>query len=214
METRYGLKFAPQLAVQAAADTGYVWANCFISRKENSPWFRLEFKLVTSIFNVRLGVRNQGGGLLPPDFSLQGMTGLSVSVSNSSRYESFDNTCCGCPWAYRATKSIDVTCWRKLSGRYVHVIVLSSSPTYLMICSIVINKADGTVSSLVAQVIQEIKVQYSQLVVDLHGVKLIELCRMKFTVANDYKTVTIDSYALTLQTMKVFYNYISSFQRC
>ena len=35
--TSSGMKFAPQLAIQA--DTARVWANCFIFTKESDPWF-------------------------------------------------------------------------------------------------------------------------------------------------------------------------------
>ena len=143
-----GVRFVPQLAVQA--DTGYVWANCFISTKQPNPWFRLEFKSVTFIFNVRLGVKNRGAGKLPAEYSLSGMASLSVRVGNSPSYSG--NTRCGGPWTYNDTKIIDVNCGRTLRGKFVHFLVPSSSRTYLMICSIVINRYNGTVSSLVITV--------------------------------------------------------------
>ena len=152
-ETSSGLRFAPQLAIQV--DTSFVWANCFISRKEPQPWFSLEFKTMISIFNVRLGVRDQPSGQLPADFNLTGMARLHVYVSNSSIYKGSDETLCGIPWTYEDTKIIDVNCGTKLRGKFVFVMVPSSLPTYLMICSIVFNRDDGTVSRIViADVIQ------------------------------------------------------------
>ena len=140
-----GLKFPPELAIQA--DTSYVWANCFVSEKTPHPWFSLEFKSVTSIFNVRLGVRDRSSEQLPHDYSLSGMTNLSVYVSNSRVNKVEDRTRCGSPWEYRKIKIIDVNCGEPMWGKFVHVIVPSSSPTYLMICSIVITRNDGTMNS-------------------------------------------------------------------
>ena len=137
--TELGLKLAPQLAIQA--DASDKWANCFVSRKWKDPWFKLRFKSVTSIFNVRLGVRDQPGGNVPADFNLTGMASLSVYVSNSSTPEK--KTLCGSKWTYKSTKIIDFTCQRKLYGNCVHIMVPSSVATYLMICSIILNKDDG-----------------------------------------------------------------------
>ena len=144
-ETLSGLRFAPQLAIQA--DTGYVWANCFISKREQNPWFRLEFKSMASIFNVRLGVITQRSGKMPKDYNLAGMANLSVYVSMSPGLGSSGKTICGSSWTYKQSKIIDLDCGRNLSGKFIHVIVPSSSPTYLLICSIVLNKVDGTVSN-------------------------------------------------------------------
>ena len=146
-ETSSGLCFAPQLAIQAK--TSYVWANCFVSTKEINPWFKLEFKSERHVFNVRLGVRNQASVELPRDYKLTEMASLSVYVSNSSVYDGSNNSRCDSPWKYKNTKIIDFKCGRKLSGKFVHFIVPSSSPVYLLICSIVLNKDDGTMSSLV-----------------------------------------------------------------
>ena len=138
--TEFGLKFAPQLAIQAAASDK--WANCFVSRKMKLPWFKLRFKSVTSIFNVRLGVRDQPGGNVPADFNLTGMASLSVYVSNSSTLEK--KNLCGSKWIYKSTKIIDFTCLqRKLYGYCVHIMVPSSVATYLIICGIILNKDDG-----------------------------------------------------------------------
>ena len=80
-EPSSGLQFAPQLAVQA--DSGYLWANCFLSNMESNPWFQLELKSLTSIFNVRLGVRDKGSARLPDIFPIN-MNTLSVYVTKSS----------------------------------------------------------------------------------------------------------------------------------
>ena len=139
--TSSGLKFAPQLAIQA--DTSDQLADCFISTNQPNPWFKLKFKSVTPIFNVRLGVSDQPNKNLPSDFNLTKMAGLSVYVSNSATYESEDATVCGDPWKYEFTRIIDFKCQRKMSGEYLHVIVPSATSTYLMICSIVLNRDDG-----------------------------------------------------------------------
>ena len=142
-----GPNFPPELAIQA--DTSYIWANCFVSKKEPHPWFTLEFKSVTPIFNVRLGVRDRSSEQLPDDYNLSGMTNLSVYVSNLQGNKVEDKTRCGKPWAYRKIKIIDVNCGKTLKGQFIHVIVPSSSPTYLMICSIVLNKENGTINSTI-----------------------------------------------------------------
>ena len=152
-----GPSFPPELAIQA--DTSYVWANCFVSKKEPDPWFTLEFNSVTPIVNVRLGVRDRSSEQLPDDYNLQGMTNLSVYVSNSRMNKVVDKTLCGKPWAYRKTKIIDVNCGKTLRGKFIHVIVPSSSPTYLMICSIVLNKDNGTMNSLISNT-KTIRISY------------------------------------------------------
>ena len=81
--TELGLKFAPHLAIQAAASDK--WANCFVSRKMKHPWFKLRFKSVTSIFNVRLGVRDQPGGNVPADFNLLVCLFMSTTHQHSKR---------------------------------------------------------------------------------------------------------------------------------
>ena len=136
------LEFAPQLAIQA--DTSDEMADCFISKNESNPWFKLKFKSVTPIFNVRLGVRDQPDKKLPAAFNLTGMAGLSVYVSNLSTYGCEDATVCGDPWTYEFTRIIDFKCQRKMSGKYLNIIVPSATSTYLMICSIALNKNDGT----------------------------------------------------------------------
>ena len=146
-KTSSGMSFGPQLAIQA--DTGYVWANCFISKREPNPWFRLQFISLTAIFNVRLGVRDKNGGKLPGDFDLRGMNNLSVYVSESQDLPKDKTLLCGNSWNYTQTKIIDINCERNLSGHFVHVTVPSSTDTYLLICYIVFNRVDGTVHNLV-----------------------------------------------------------------
>ena len=136
-----GLEFAPHLAVQP--DTGHMWSTCFVSNKELHPWFTLEFRSVTNIFNLRLGVRSLVGGQLPKDFNLSGMDKLSVYVSNSSALKSSSKQLCGSSWNYTHTKNIVLDCGENLKGRYLHIIVPSTSPTYLMICFIVVNRENG-----------------------------------------------------------------------
>ena len=143
--TSSGLKFAPQLAIQA--DTSDELAVCFISKNESNPWFKLKFKSATPIFNVRLGVKDQPDKKLPAGFNLTGMTGLSVYVSSSSNYRSTDATLCGDPWTYEFTRIIDFNCQSKMSGEYLYVIVPSATSTYLMICSIVLNRNNGTLGN-------------------------------------------------------------------
>ena len=137
------LLLSPQLAIQA--DSSYVWANCFLSKNESNPWFGLQLKTVTTIFNVQLGVKTQRSGKMPIDFNLTRMANLSVYVSMSSKLVMNSETVCGSPWTYTPSRIIDLDCRRNLSGNYIHVIVPSSSPTYLIICSIVLNKDEGTV---------------------------------------------------------------------
>ena len=143
--TSSGMIFAPQLAIQA--DIARVWANCFISTKESDPWFALEFKSVTSIFNVWLGIRSVATYGLPSDYSQQGMKGLSVFVSNSSESSSHNKRQCGSPWTHASYRAINITmyCGRNVRGRFLHVMVPSTSPTYLLICSIVLNRESGNV---------------------------------------------------------------------
>ena len=90
--------FAPELAVQA--DTSIVWATCFLSNREANPWFRLEFKTVTSIFNVRLSIREppSNSGQASLSISLTDMDHLSVYVSNSSTLTKSNNELCCKPW--------------------------------------------------------------------------------------------------------------------
>jgi hypothetical protein len=136
-------KFDTRLAVQA--DTNNVASNCFLSEKQKHPWFRLELKSSTGIFNVRLGVidQSESDGELPSDYTLRGMTNLSVYVGNSTNDKTNDAARCGGPWAYRESMSIDLDCKGSLTGKYVYVVVPSSSPTYLAICSIVLNREEG-----------------------------------------------------------------------
>ena len=146
-KAKSGLRFAPQLAIQA--DTGYVWANCFASTKQQNPWFTLQFRSLTSIFNVRLGVQDERGGMLPGDYALSGMNKLSVYVSKSSNLPNDKTLLCGSPWNYTQTKIIEMICERKLTGKFMHVTVPSSTRKYLVICNIVLNKDDGTVQHIV-----------------------------------------------------------------
>ena len=139
--------FSPQLAVQA--DTSHVWSSCFLSKKESNPWLKIEFKSVTHIFNVRLGVRKKGSGQIPVDFNLEGMDKLSVYVSNSSALGSIKGRQCGSPWIYRPTRNILLDCGKDVKGKFVYVTVPSASPTYMIICFIVFNRENGNVCSLI-----------------------------------------------------------------
>ena len=135
------LEFSPQLAIQA--DTSLVWANCFVSKKEPNPWFTLKFKSMTSIFNVWLRVTTIPIYQLPVDFSLRGMDNLSVYVSNSSVLANSGEQPCGSPWRYKSTRTIRLDCGRNPKGKFMHITVPSTSSTYLVICSIVLNKENG-----------------------------------------------------------------------
>ena len=150
------LEFAPQLAIQA--DTTYVWATCFLSKKESSPWFRLEFKSMTSIFNVWLGVRDEAKGDMPEDFVLNERNNLSVYVSNSSDLELNGEQLCGSSLEYMKTNAIHLDCGPNLKGRFVYVTVPSSSPTYLSICSIILNRENGNVYTFLILNVAEVLV--------------------------------------------------------
>jgi hypothetical protein len=141
------LSFSPQLAIQA--DNSDVWANCFLSKKETNPWFRLQLKTVTSIFNVRLGVRMKSSGRMPAGFHLKGMHNLSVYVSRSAKLEINDENLCGSPWTYAPSDIIDMDCGGRLRGKFVYVTVPSSSPVYLIVCNIVLNRDAGTVHAYI-----------------------------------------------------------------
>ena len=140
------LKFAPQLAIQA--DTTREWATCLVTRKEPNPWFKIEFKSTASIFNVRLVTRRQPVGQLPADYVVSGMDGLSVYVSNSSALGGSGEQRCGNSWQNESTNDILLDCGRTLEGRFVHVTVPSVSPTYLLICSIVLNREEGIMNNI------------------------------------------------------------------
>ena len=144
-----GVLFAPELAVQA--DTSFVWVTCFLSKKEPNPWFKLEFNAVTSISNVRLAVRTPPSGRSPADFSFTGMDQLSVYVSNSSSLTNSSKELCGDPWKATAKTvfTIVISCKpKKPKGRFLYVTVPSTNSTYLVLCSIVLNRERGNVSML------------------------------------------------------------------
>jgi hypothetical protein len=141
-----GYLFHPNLAIKA--DSSSEGTNCFLSKKEESPWLTLELKSETTIFNISVGVKDQSDGLLPSDYTLRGMTSLSVHVSNSKDNKNEIKTRCGDPWTYRMTKSIDLTCRGSLRGKFVHVTVPPSTTTYLAICSIVFNREEGALRLL------------------------------------------------------------------
>jgi hypothetical protein len=141
-----GMEFAPSLAIQP--DTSHTWPSCFISKKEVNPWFTIAFESVISLFNMRLGVRISGGGQLPKDFTLSGMDKLSVYVSNSSTTETSGGQLCGNSWSYAHTKNIMLDCGKNLTGRYVHITLPSTAPTYLLICFMVLNKENGSPAPL------------------------------------------------------------------
>ena len=140
----FQIKFPPQLAIQA--DTGEVTNTCFLSKNESQPWFKIEFKSDVSIFNVRLVVRAETFSYLPEDFVLRGMDNLTVYVSNSSSLGDRNQQRCDNPWKYISTNNILLDCGRNLSGRFVHVTVPSTSPTYLLICCIVFNRENGNIT--------------------------------------------------------------------
>ena len=146
--------FAPELAVQA--DTSLVWTTCFLSNREANPWFRLEFETVTSIFNVRLSIREPPAksGQASLSISLTDMDQLSVYVSNSSTLTNTSNTeLCGNPWESSSTKAgatsstIEISCMKDLKGRFLYVTVPSPNATHLVLCSIVLNREDGNVNA-------------------------------------------------------------------
>ena len=140
------ISFSPRLAIQA--DSRTAWANCFVSNNELNPWFALEFKSLTTIFNVRLDVRSEYGKL-PEEFQLSGMNNMSVFVSNSTTLGKGSRQVCGSPWNFTVTNSIDVDCGRTLKGRFLNVTVSSKSTKYLLICNIVINRKPGNVYTIV-----------------------------------------------------------------
>ena len=143
-----GVTFAPQLAIQP--DTGAVWSACFISNKEPNPWFRLEFKAVTAISNVRMSMRRTPIVEMPSDFHYNHMNNLSVYVSNSSTLENSDKQPCGSPWRARKVSNIVIDCGEgeDLKGRFLYVTVPSTESTYLLICSIVVNRENGNLKAL------------------------------------------------------------------
>ena len=139
-----GVKFAPQLAIQA--DTSRVGSACFISNEEANPWFTLKFKSVTAISHVRLVVKDKPNNGLPSDFSLNGMNKLRVYLSNSSILDNSKRPC-GSPWTYSGRRNeILLDCGNDLKGKFLHVTVPSDSETYLLICSIVLNREPGIVT--------------------------------------------------------------------
>ena len=155
----HSLEFAPQLAIQA--DTTYVWATCFLSKKESSPWFRLEFKYMTSISNVWLGVRDEASGDMPKDFVQREMNKLSVYVSNSSDLGLNGEQLCGSSLEYMKTNAIQLDCEPNSKGQFVYVTVQSSSPTYLSICSIILNRENGIVYTILILNVAEVLVSVS-----------------------------------------------------
>ena len=137
------VKFAPQLAIQA--DTSRVGSTCFISNKEPNPWFRLDFKEVTTIVNVRLVIREKPSDGLPRDFLLSGMVNLSVYVSNEPALGYDSKLRCGSPWKSDESSKRDILldCRRDLKGQFLYVTVPSNSSTYLLICCIILNRKPG-----------------------------------------------------------------------
>jgi hypothetical protein len=138
--------FLPQLAIQA--DTGHVTNTCFLSKKQPHPWFKIEFKSVIFIFNIRLVVRNNTFSYLPDDYDLTGMDNLTVYVSNVSTLGDPNEQRCDSPWKYVPTGNILLDCGRNLKGKFVHVTVPSTTAVYLLICSIVFNREKGPPSPL------------------------------------------------------------------
>jgi protein tyrosine phosphatase len=137
--------FDPQLAIQA--DTSSVLDSCFISKKEINPWYTLQFTNVTSVFNVRLGVKIRENGTLET-FKLRMMNSLTVYVRQSLEVARNSQQICGSPWKFNRTPFIMFTCERVLKGRFLDIIVDSSKLSQLLICSIVINIENGSDSPL------------------------------------------------------------------
>lgn len=135
------IEFSPQLAIQG--DTSLGWANCFVSAKEPNPWFTLRFKSLTSVFNVWLKVRKIRKHQLHIDFSLKDMDNLTVYMSNSSVISGSGKQPCGSPWSYKSKRVIELDCGTILKGKFLHITVPSTSPKYLVICSIVLNRENG-----------------------------------------------------------------------
>jgi hypothetical protein len=140
------LDLSPELAIQA--DTSYSYPSCFLSKKEPNPCLTIEFKSLTTIFNVRLGVRKKGSSKIPIDFNLERMDKLSVYVSNSSALGSIGEQQCGNPWVYRQTKNILLDCGKDIKGKFVHITVPSISSTSMLICFIVFNREKGLLHPL------------------------------------------------------------------
>lgn len=135
------IEFSPQLAIQG--DTSLGWANCFVSAKEPNPWFTLRFKSLTSVFSVWLKVRKIRKHQLHIDFSLKDMDNLTVYMSNSSVISGSGKQPCGSPWSYKSKRVIELDCGTILKGKFLHITVPSTSPKYLVICSIVLNRENG-----------------------------------------------------------------------
>jgi hypothetical protein len=98
-----------------------------------------------------LSFRTAPGKSEPSDISLANMDQLSIYVSNSSTLTSNSNEQCGSPWngagTTKTSETIQIDCTRTLKGRFLYVTVPSTNLTYLVLCTIVLNRDKGNANA-------------------------------------------------------------------
>ena len=137
-----GIKFVPQWAVDRVSSR--LWSNCFVSKKEMNPWWRLDLGKKQTINLVHVDFRDDSLSH-QLDVKKEDMDGFTVYVDDVSDSTTSGHTGCG-----GAISSFDGTKTRLAfqctgtEGRYIHVIVKSSTATYLSLCEVFINFAGKT----------------------------------------------------------------------
>ncbi|XP_065834650.1 cell adhesion molecule DSCAML1-like isoform X3 [Oscarella lobularis] len=133
-----GIKFVPQWAVDRVGSR--LWSNCFVSKKEINPWWRLDLGQQETIKNVSLDLRDDDS-THQSDVKKEDMANLTVYVDDNRNTAGGSHTLCGTAFTpTSSTGRYNFGC-SSLLGQYIHVIVKSSTATYLALCEVFINLA-------------------------------------------------------------------------
>ena len=137
-----GIKFVPQWAVDRVSSR--LWSNCFVSKKEMNPWWRLDLGKKQTINLVHIDFRDDSLSH-QLDVKKEDMDGFTVYVDDVSDSTTSGHTGCGSAISsFDGTKTrLHFSCVGR-TGRYIHVIVKSSTATYLALCEVFINFAGKT----------------------------------------------------------------------
>ena len=133
-----GIKFVPQWAVDRVGSR--LWSNCFVSKKEINPWWRLDLGKQETIDDVSLDLRDNDA-THQSDVKKEDMANLTVYVDDNRNTARGSHTLCGTAFTpTSSTGRYNFGC-SSLLGQYIHVIVKSSTATYLALCEVFINLA-------------------------------------------------------------------------
>jgi len=132
-----GILFVPQLAVDRV--NSRYWSSCFISKKEMNPWWRLDLGKQETILRVHIDFRDTDISH-QSDVKREDIDDLTIYVDDNSDSASGAHTQCGNPLNPTSGNGLlSVICSSGTIGRYIHIIVKSSTATYLALCEVFVN---------------------------------------------------------------------------